>query len=162
MTNKALILSLTVFLVACSSPPAVQAKPSAPVEINYSIPKTVQAGDEVTTVIQFTAKTDLQWLTVSASPYSGIELLSGGDRIEFANLKTGDTREITVNIRLAEEVGYLSVFATTTDSRGKTRSKSIAIRYGAVGETTIQKMRPRGLIDNSKDEKLILMPGSPR
>lgn len=162
MINRTLILLLTGFLVACSSPPAVQAKPSAPVEINYSVPKTVQVGDEVTTVIRFTAKTDLQRLAVSASPYSGIELLSGGDSTEFTNLKSGDTREITVSIRLVEELGYLSVVASTTDSPGSTRSKSIAVRYGSANAATLQKMQPRGLVEDAKGEKLILMPGEAR
>lgn len=162
MINRTLMLLLTGFLVACSSPPAVQAKSSAPVEIEYSTPDKIQAGDEATTVIRFTAKTDLQTLTISASPYSGIELLSGGDSIEFANLKSGDAREITVSIRLIDELGYLSVFAATTDSRGNTQSKSIAVRYGAAGEATIRKIQSRGLTENPTGEKLILMPGEAR
>ena len=63
---------------------------------------------------------------------------------------------------MADEAGYLSVFATTTDSRGKTQSKSIAVRYGTVGDATIQKMRPQGLVEDSKGDTLILMPGEAR
>jgi hypothetical protein len=156
------MLLFTCFLVACGAPQTVHAKPSAPVEIEYSAPKTARAGDEVTTVIRLTATTDLQKLTVTVSPYSGLELVSGGDHVEFTDLQSGGTREIEVNIRLTDELGYLSVFATTTDSRGNTRSKSIALRYGTADEVTIQKMTPRGMVEESTGERLILMPGEAR
>ena len=160
--NKILVLILSSFVVACSNPPVAHAKPSAPVKIEYSVPKNIGSGAEVTTKIRFVAKTNLQRLVVNATPYSGLELVSGGDRIEFTDLQSGDVREIEVNIRLADEVGYLSVFATTTDSRGNTQSKSIAVRYGTVGDATIQKMRPQSLVEDSKGETLILMPGEAR
>ena len=162
MINKILVLILSSFVVACSNPPVAHAKPSAPVTIEYSVPKNIEVGAQVTTIIRFIAKTNLQRLVVTATPYSGLELISGGDRIELNNLQSGDTHEIEVNIRLADEAGYLSVFATTTDSRGKTQSKSIAVRYGTVGDATIQKMRPQGLVEDSKGDTLILMPGEAR
>ncbi len=160
--NKILVLILSSFVVACSNPLIANAKPSAPVKIEYSVPKNIEEGTEVTTKIRFAAKINLQRLVVNATSYSGLELVSGGDRVEFTNLQSGDVREIEVNIRLADEVGYLSVFATTTDSRGNTQSKSIAVRYGTVGEATIQKMRPQGIVKDSLGEKLILMPGEAR
>ncbi len=160
--NRIFVLILSCFVAACSNQPAAHAKSSAPVNIKYSVPKTIEVGAEVTTTIQFVAKINLQRLVVSALPYSGLELVSGGDRIEFTGLQRGDIREIEVNIRLADEVGYLSVFAATTDSRGNTLSKSIAVRYGTVGKAMIQKMRPRNLIEDSKGDKLILMPGDAR
>jgi len=160
--NKILMLILSSFVVACSNPLVAHAKSFAPVGIEYSVPKTVEIGEEVTTVIRFVVRADLQRLVLSVSPYSGLELIASGDNVEFADLQKADAREMAVNIRLTDEVGYLSIFATTTDLRGKTQTRSIAIRYGAAGEATIQKMRTPGSIDNSKDERLILMPGSPR
>ena len=149
-------------VAACSNAPAVHAKPTAPVEIEYSVPKNVATGDEVTTVIRFVAKSNLQNLTVSASPYSGLDLLSGGDMVEFTNLQKGDTREIEVEINLLGEVGYLSVFATTTNALGNVQTKSIAVRYGTAGEATMKKIQPKGLVEGAKGEKLILMPGEAR
>ena len=162
MITRTLILLFTSFLVACGAPQTVHAKPSAPVEIDYSAPKTVRAGDEITTIIRLTATTNLKKLTVTVSPYSGLDLVSGGDRTEFTEIQSGNTREIKVNIRLTEEVGYLSVFATTTDTQGNTRTKSIALRYGTVGDTINQKMRSPGTVEDSTGEQLILMPGEAR
>ena len=160
--NKILVLVLSSFMAACSLSSAVYAKPSAPVEIEFSVPKNVQAGEDVTTVIRFVAKTNLQHLTVSASSYNGLELTSGGAPLEFTNLQSGEVREIEVKIRLLDEVGYLSVFATTTNLLGNVRTKSVAVRYGSVGEATIQKMKSQRVMDDSTGEKLILMPGDAR
>ena len=162
MINRALVLFLVSFLIACGSLSPVQAKPSAPVQIDYIIPKTVQAGDEVTTIIRFTSKTDLQSLTVSTSPYSGLELLSGGESFTFSNLKDGDVREISVSIRLLEELGYLSVFSTTINLRGSIRSRNIAVGYGSANATALKKNHSRGLKTDSQGARLILMPGEAR
>jgi len=160
--NRILILILSSLVAACSNSPAVHAKPSAPVEIEYSVPKNVEAGSEVTTVIRFVAKSNLQNLSVSASSYSGLELISGGSLAEFTDLQGGDIREIEVKISLLDEVGYLSVFATTTNALGNVRTKSIAVRYGKASDATINKMQSKGLVKDSKGQKLILMPGEAR
>ena len=160
--NRILVLILASFMAACSNSPAVHAKPSAPIDIEYSVPKNVEVGDEVTTVIRFVAKSNLQSLSVSASSYSGLELVSGGDMTEFIELQKGDAREIEVKISLSDEVGYLSVFATTTNALGNVQTKSIAVRYGTAGEATIKKMQSKSLVEGAKGEKLILMPGEAR
>ena len=162
MMNRMLFLLLSSLALVFASGLTVQAKPVAPVELDYSVPKNMAPGTQVTTLITFIATADLQQLTVSARAYKGLVLLSGGDPLVFSDLKRGDRREMEVSIQLADEVGYLSVFATTTDSRAKTQARSMAIKYGQVGEATKQKTRPQGLIENPAGEKLILMPAEPR
>ena len=162
MINRALVLFFASFLITCGSLSAVQAKPSAPVKIDYTVPKTVQAGDDVITIIRFTSKADLQYLTVSTSPYSGLELLSLGESITFINLKAGDIREISVSIRLLEELGYLSVFATTTNLLGSTRSRNIAIGYGSSNAIELKKKQSKGVESDSQGNRLILMQGEAR
>ena len=162
MMNKIILLIFSGLLAACSNATPVQAKQSAPVDIIYSVPKNISSGSTLSTTIQFSAKTDLQKLTVSARPYSGIELMSGGDAIDFDKLQNNDTRSIKVNVQLTDDIGYLSVFATTINTRGRTQSKSITIRYGTSNQSTLQKMQSPHLIETPKGEQLILMPGAAR
>jgi len=162
MLNRILLLILINFLVACSNAQSAYAKTSAPVAIEYIVPKTVEVGEQVVTKIKFVSKTNIQRMEVYADSYNGLELISGGDRTGYTELQNGDSREIEVNIRLLDEVGYLSVFATTTDSSGKVQSKSIMIRYGIAGEITKQKLKSKNVMENSNGEKLILMQGDER
>jgi hypothetical protein len=161
--HRLVFIFLTCFVTACSSPQNVQAKPSAPVKIEYSVPKDVQSGEEVTTVIRFTAETDLQRMEVSASAWRGVELLSSDEANVFEGLKRGDSREFEVRVRLTdEELGYLSVVATTISTLGSTRTKTTAIPYGTAGAITQQKLESPNLQEGADGERLILQPGSPR
>ena len=162
MMNKILIVILFSLMTACSNQSVVHAKPTAPVAIEYSVPKNIQPGTEITTSIRFVAMTDMQLLAVSASSYEGLTLISGGHPVEFTNLKRGDSREMEVTIHLDEERGYLAVYASSTATTGKTRSKSITIGYGSAGAATKQKMKSPHYSEQNSGEKLILMPAEDR
>ncbi len=161
MFNRDSILVLACYCLMCGLPSMVNAKPSAPLDIENINPKIIRPGEEVRSVIRFTARADLQHVTVSLSPYSGIELLSPEQHIEFTDLKRNDTRKIKIRIRLTNKTGYLSVFATTTNMEGGTQTRSIAIRYESAVEA-VQKKRSQGIRKKSPGEKLILLPGSSR
>ena len=162
MKSKILIVILFSLLTACSKQTAVHAKPTAPVTIEYAVPKSIQPGTEVTTTIRFVAVTDLQLLVVSASSYEGLTLIAGGHPIEFANLKRGENREIKVTIHLDDEHGSLAVYASTTATTGKIRAKSITIGYGSAGAATKQKMESPHYSEQKNGDKLILMPAEDR
>jgi hypothetical protein len=140
---------------------AAAAKPTAPVSIEYSVPKNVQTGDTVSTTIRFVAQADLEQLEVSVAPYEGLDVVSKNEKAIFQNAKKGEKREIEVTIRLTAEIGYLSVFATTTTPRG-TSTETIAIRYGTPGDATKQKLKSERLQKTQEGENLILLPGEKR
>jgi len=154
MINRALILILTSFAFACSSPQAVHAKSSAPVAIDYSVPDDAGIGDQVTTKIHFTANKDMK-LVVSAAAYSGMTLIAGGEEMVISDLKSGESRTMEVTVRLDEGMAYLAVYAATTDSLGKERNKNITIRYGNAKSGSSQKIST-----DSNGE--IFMPAEPR
>lgn len=83
MFGKAKSISLVLLVMGCSSPLAALAKPTAPVSIEYSVPKTVQKGDVVSTLIRFVAQADLERLEVSVAPYEGLILASNEEKARF-------------------------------------------------------------------------------
>ena len=149
-----------LLISACSQPQSANAKPSAPILIEYSVPKTIEPNIPVITVIKFISERDLKSLKVQALAYSGIKLESAKEPVKFISVLTGDYREVQVTVRLLDEVGYLSVFATTTDLQGRTKSKSILIKYGTATKTTIEKMKSPDLKEDSEGRKVILMPAT--
>jgi len=144
-------------------PTLLESKMTAPVTIEYTVPKTVQTGDTVSTVIHFVAQTDLEVLKISVAPYRGLKLLSKKEETLFFDLTKGERRNLEVEIQLTDpEVGYLSVFATTETIRS-TSTKNIAIPYGTAGVLTRQKLKSsNSVFKGSEGEALILMPGDPR
>jgi len=150
-------------LCACATVvPIAQAKPTAPVEINYSQPEIVKAGDEITTTFDVTATARLVALTVKVVPYRGLELVSGEQEIIFDAMAKGDTQSIPVTIRiLDDEVAYLSVFATTKTRRGE-RTRAAMLKFGQAGKVTLQRMKSRSEKDAVTGENLNIMKGDPR
>lgn len=156
-----LVAALSFSIVAISVSYAAQGKPTAPVSIEYSVPKNLKTGDTVSTTIKFTAQANLEQLEVSVAPYEDLEVVSKNEKAVFQTVKKGETREIEVTVRLTAEIGYLSVFATTTTARGSS-TKTIAIRYGTAGDVTKQKLKSQKLQKTQEGEKLILFPGEKR
>ncbi|MFQ5456567.1 MAG: hypothetical protein ACE5EA_10280 [Nitrospirota bacterium] len=162
MFRKLIFIFWMGVAIAWFMPIGLFAKPTAPVSIEYSVPKNIQRGEEVSTVIRFVAQVDMESMEVSVTPYEGLEIVSSEDKTVFLKLKKGEAREFTVRIRLTDpEVGYLSVFATTTTSFGR-RTKSIAIRYGVPGPATKQKLKSDKVLETSEGERLYLFHGDPR
>ncbi len=150
-------------LCACATVvPVAQAKPTAPIEIDYNQPETVDAGDEITTILDVTATARLTGLKVKVVPYRGLELVSGEQEIRFEAMAKGDKQAIPVTIRMLDnEVGYLSVFATTTTSRGE-RTRAAMLKFGQAGEVTLQRMKSGSVKDAVTGENLNIMKGDPR
>lgn len=156
-----LIMTFSFLIIAGFVPFAAQAKPTAPVSIEYSVPKNVHTGDTVSTTMSFVAEANLEQLEVSVSPYEGLEVVSNNVKSIFQSVKKGEKREIAVTVRLTAEIGYLSVFATTITSRGVS-AKTVAIRYGIPGEATKQKLKSEKLQKTEEGKKMILFPGEKR
>lgn len=156
-----LVIIFSVLLAVVSLSFAAEGKPTAPVTIEYSVPKNMQVGDTVSTTIKFAAQANLEQLEVSMAPYEGVEVVSKNEKVVFQNFKKGEKREIEVTVRLTAEIGYLSVFATTTTARGAS-TKTIAIRYGTVGDATKQKLKSQKLQKTQEGEKHILFLGEKR
>lgn len=163
MKNQLLILVLVSLVAACSNPPVADAKSpdpiareknAAPVDFEFNLPTGIKKGDEITTTIRFVARTELNELVMSASPYTGLSVISGGEKKIMTGLNNGDTGEIEVTVRVNDEVGYLAVFASTTDALNRTKHKNMAVRFGTPS-TTIQK---KTNTTDEQTEKLILMP----
>ncbi|NOY84735.1 MAG: hypothetical protein GXO96_07940 [Nitrospirae bacterium] len=163
MRETATITLFIYFIFLCLVPTVLEAKTTAPVTIEYTVPKTVQTGDTVSTVIYFIAQTDLEVLKISLEPYRGLKLLSKKKETFFFDLKKGERRDLEIEIQLTDpEIGYLSVFATTETMRS-TSTKSIAIPYGAAGVLTREKLKSsNSAFKRSEGEALILMPGDLR
>lgn len=155
------LIALSFLIAAVSASFAAQGKPTAPVSIEYSVPKDMRSGDTVSTTIKFVAQANLEQLEVSVASYEGLEVVSKNEKTVFQNIKKGEKREIEVTVRLTAEIGYLSVFATTTTARGAS-TKTIAIRYGTAGDATKQKLKSQKLQKTPEGEKLILFPGEKR
>jgi hypothetical protein len=73
-------------------------------------------------------------------------------------MKGCDSHETEVKIRLDDEVGYLAVYAETTDTQRRTEHKNTTIRYGSAGISTQQKIKSPFLDESSTGEKLIVIP----
>jgi hypothetical protein len=159
--NRTLAILLATFAFACTNTPVVYAKSTGPVTIDYSVPKNIKAGSQVTTSISFTAKTDMH-LVMSASAYRGLDLISGGEEVVVNDLKRGESHTMDVTIRLNDAAGYLAVYAATTDANGRVKHKNIAIRYGDADANATQKMTSEKLSTEANGETLILMPAEAR
>jgi hypothetical protein len=120
-------------LVLLVMDPYASAKPpSAPVNVEFSVPDNVKLGDEVTTVLTFRALADLDRLDVSMAPFKGLELLSEPKEATFTNVRKGEGRQVTVRIRLtAEPFGYLSVRYQTRQGVKSSGGATMVI-YGSV------------------------------
>lgn len=155
------VMTLSFMIMAVSVSLAAQGKPTAPVSIEYNVPKNVQTGDAVSSIISFVAEANLEQLEVSVAPYEGLEVVSNNGKSVFQNVKKGEKREIAVTVRLTAEIGYISVFATTTTSRGAS-TRTVAIRYGTPGDATTQRLKSEKLQKSPEGEKMILFPGEKR
>ena len=152
--NKLIMLSLALMLGASSLAKAVS--PSS-VTLEYDTPDNIMAGEVVTTTIRLTANQNLSSLTASASAYSGLELISGGNNLVFRNLKRGDSREFEVTIHLDNDLGYLAMETTSIDTTSRKRYNSQAIRFGSPSKTTRARMKSQNIIVDSSGQTLLLM-----
>jgi len=156
------LITLSFLIAAISTSSVAQGKPTAPVSIEYSVPKGMRSGDTVSTIIKFVPQTDLEQLEVSVEPYEGLEVVSRNEKAAFQNINAGEKREIEVTVRLTAEIGYLSVFAATETARGARSTKAIAIRYGTADDATKQKLKSQNFQKTNEGENLILFPGEKR
>lgn len=159
-------LIASCFLIACATPPSVSAKPSAPVAIKSDAPKNITTNNQFTTTLTFTAQANLTKLELSLSPYKNIELVSQNNTAEFYDINADETRTLEITLRLLAPVGYLSVFATTTDTHGNKRTEAKALKFGehpATPSRSLSNQKSNGDgVGGVNEERLILMPAEPR
>lgn len=152
--KKIIMLSLVLMVVVSS---IAQARPTSPVSLEYDEPENIMAGQLVTTKVRVIANTDLPSITLSASAYSGLLLISGNEETVFTNLKRGDSREIEVTIQLDNDLGYVAMQIASTDTMDRDRHQSLALRFGSPNTTTLSKMRSQNTIVDSSGQTLELM-----
>ncbi len=163
MVNKRLFIILTLALSACTPTPpqTIQAKPSAPLAIEYDVPKNIQQGEQIETIIRFIAQTDLKQINVKVAAHKGIALLSEVTEVTFTDVKKDETKQLIVSVRLEDtEVGYLKVSAQIINFLGLRSVKVSSIQYGAIGPATRAKMKSHKIEKDSRGRKLIIMPGT--
>ena len=152
--NRICAVLISCLIAGCSQSSIVQAKPAAPVVIDYDKPKNSVVGEVVTTTVRFKAKTYLQQLVVSVSSDSGLTLESGIDQQVFTNIDTGAMREIEISIILTDVKAYLAVAVETTDTNGRIRHKNKMIKFTSDSFNNTQSKAS----DVDAGEQLILMP----
>jgi hypothetical protein len=137
------------------------AKPSAPVEIQYDQPSQLSSGDTFNVLLKIKAKRPLVRLKISISPYAGLDIIEGNLDTVMEEINRRQVVEIPVTLRLtADDVGYLSVFATT-QTRSNTRTKAQLLKFGNHNPINVQRMKSKAS-KHINGESLILMPGDPR
>jgi hypothetical protein len=109
-----------VVITAVVSGSTAFAKPErAAVRVEYEAPAPLRLGEEATTVLTVRALADLDRVVVTMAPFQGLDLISEPKEVTFTGLKAGNTRQVTVTIRLTDErAGYLGVSYRT--HQGKT------------------------------------------
>jgi hypothetical protein len=133
--HKVIRAAATISLIAVVvSHGTALAKPDmAPVRVEYAPIDPVRAGDEATTVLTLRALADVDRVDVTVAPFKGVELLSEPREVTFTAMKKGETRQLTVTVRMTgERYGYLSVSYRTL--QGKTiAGGATTIVYSAPG-----------------------------
>jgi hypothetical protein len=152
--KKIITLSLALMLSVSS---LAQAMPTSPVSLEYNVPKNIMLGEVVTTTVRLIANKDLASLTISASAYDGLVLISSGNETVFENITRGDSREIEVTIQLGNDLGYLAMETTSIDTASREQYNNQAIRFGEPNTTTRSRMKADNLIVDSSGETLFLM-----
>jgi hypothetical protein len=152
--KKIITLSLALMLSVSS---LAQAMPTSPVSLKYNVPKNIMLGEVVTTTVRLIANKDLASLTISASAYDGLVLISSGNETVFENITRGDSREIEVTIQLGNDLGYLAMETTSIDTASREQYNNQAIRFGEPNTTTRSRMKADNLIVDSSGETLFLM-----
>jgi hypothetical protein len=119
--HKVIRAAVTISVIALVvSYGTVLAKPEmAPVRVEYAPIDPVKTGDEATTVLTLRALADVDRVDGTVAPFKGVELLSEPREVTFTAMKNGETRQLTVTVRMTgERYGYLSVSYRTL--QGKT------------------------------------------
>jgi hypothetical protein len=152
--KKIITFSLTLMLGLSSQ---LSAMSPSPVTLEYDVPENLMPGEVVTTTVRLIANKDLASLTISASAYDGLILISSGNETVFENITRGDSREIEVTIQLDNDLGYLAMETTSIDTASRERYNNQAIRFGEPNATTQSRMGADNLIEDSSGETLFLM-----
>lgn len=112
----------------------VFAKPElAAVRIQYDEPAPMRVGEEATTVLTVRALGDLDQVVVNIAPLRGVDLLSDTRDVTFSGLQRGETRQVTVRVRLTDpRIGELSVTYRTHQGK-RIAAGATTVLYPAAG-----------------------------
>jgi hypothetical protein len=112
-------LATVTAVIAAVCGATAYAKPElAPVRIEHDPPAPMRIGEEATTVLTVRALADVDQVVVNVAPFKGVVLLSEPREATFAGLKRGDTRQLTVRVRLTDErAGTLAVTYRTVQGK---------------------------------------------
>jgi hypothetical protein len=128
--STSLMLITAILAVAAS---AWAAPETPPVRLEYSVPANVRTGDVVTTVITCRAVEDLDRLELDLTALEGLEIVSDARHPVFTGVKRGETRDVSVTVRLTgSKSGTLAVLYRT-QQRAVKMSSAVTIVYGNPG-----------------------------
>src|SRR5262245_51918020 len=132
MTKAAFLLFCAMSLTAHAGVP-----PSAPVTITYAPRPAARQNEDVTTTISVRADADLQRLTVAIRAGDGLVVTSPAREAAFDGLKSGETRTLTVTVRLTDpRAGTIVVFVGATSATGEAMSKNASLLIGTPAPKT--------------------------
>jgi len=126
-----LLLSLCVGALAAAPLDQTRKPQTASVRVDFDDPPaTIKTGDEVTTTLTFIALADTQRLEVDLDPDDGLELVSTPAEAVFTDMKTGDTRQLQVKVKLTAPKGSSLNVSFGTVSGTQEGFGSTVIEYG--------------------------------
>lgn len=116
-------------------------KPSAPINIRYTIGKKAMVGEELEISIQFIPRIDVNLLSIGYTTSDGLILELSEPLFRFENVKAGAITQQLVGVTPeGEGLFYLNIF-TTLETAGGKQARTLAIPI-AVGVVDYQKSLP--------------------
>ena len=148
-------ITITMLLVSLlGALTSAQAKPSAPININYDAVKTVSIDETINHEVNVSSNIEIKELLVELTAKSGLTLDESSEKQTFTDIKAGESQTVLLNATLNNTVGYVVLSISATDIEGNLHYKNKVIKYGT-GSVAKQKL---AVVSTVNDEKLILMP----
>lgn len=133
---------------------SAQAKPSAPITINFEAVKDVNIDETINHEINISANIEIKELLIEFSAKSGLTLDESSQKQLFTDIKADESTAVLVNATFTGTVGYMVINISATDIENNVHYKNKVIKYGS-GSKIKQKLTN---ISTINDEKIILMP----
>ena len=176
MKNICLTLGALAFVSACNAADTINTepkahkhsnlskypgKPQAGVEMNYTMDKSIEAGQALEVSMTFTTRQNVEDLTVVYSIDKKLEDASAKVTEVFGSRVAGEASNLNINL-VPKQIGYyyINVFATITNN-GMKRSRSFAIPVNVGNVDAKQYMKKMGEVKvDSTGQRIISMPAS--
>ncbi|MCZ6688229.1 MAG: hypothetical protein O7H41_01295 [Planctomycetota bacterium] len=135
---------------------SISGKPTAPVNITYTVPDKADVGKAIDAVVSFKVLQAVENLKLTLTEGKGLRIVSERTTFDYGARAAGASFSETISVRPEEEgILYLNVFVTG-GYRGKvmTRTGAVPIKTGNKGTLDA----PGRLTRDSEGRRLIEMP----